>query len=303
MNYMQNDFWNKKIVVYLVTIAANMLAGLCALGSKITLEELSTIQVLAGRWLVAVLAFVSLMAVGNVKITFKGKNLKLLIAIALIQPTLSSFSEIVGINLTTASQASIMNALIPATVTVLSALLFKRKIHRRTAIGVGLSFLGMILIIVPNEDFNLGGAPLGYIALVVMVLCGAVYALSSSQATKTFSPIEVAFVQSLIGCVVFNSVAFVQEGGFSWYKLCFTHPESGLGILYLGVIGSCFVYIVMNYTLSKIAAEKATLLQLSIMCVTGVAAGIVVLGDGFGLYTIAGMAVVFCGVLLANKQG
>ena len=296
-------FLDRRSAVYIIAVGSNIFWGLSGVVSKIALTELSVMQVLAGRWLVSTLAILALAAVGVVRIRFKGKRLWPVLVIALLQPVLSSVCETAAIDMTTASQVSVMNALTPSVVAILAFLFLKKRIHKTTVLGIALSFLGIAFSVVCSEDFDLGGKPLGYAAMVVTVLCGAIFVLGSSRCSKDFSPMELTLIQSALGAVVFNAAAGLQAGGFGWYSTYFTVPEAGWSVLYLGAVGSCLCYIAFHYTVARIPEEQAAQLQISIICVTGVIAGVVVLHDSYGWQTVVGMVAVVWGVILANRTG
>ena len=114
-----------KVIAYILAVLSSVFFGLTFLGAKIALTELDPIQVLACRWTVCLVLYLVLIAVGVIKVKLKGKAIKWLLLLALMQPCVSQIFETVGIDMITASESAIMYAMIPMIVTLISIIFLK----------------------------------------------------------------------------------------------------------------------------------------------------------------------------------
>ena len=277
-----------------------MLFGLTFLGAKIALTELDVFQVLACRWTLALILYLILLAVGVIKINLKGKNLKWLLILALTQPCLSQLFETMGIDMTTTSESAIIYAMIPIMVGFITMTVLRKKLPGHVIAGLLISFSGIVLSTVCGEGFSLGGSILGYIIMLIAVLFAAIYTILSEKIAAEFTATERSFSIALIGVIWFNMINIIRGSGFEGYAICFQHPDVGLAILFLGTCGSFAAYFMFNYAVSHIPASQTSAISTNLLTLTGVVAGIIILGDSYGWYTVVGMVMIVIGVITAN---
>ena len=297
---MQSNSMKTKVVSYILAVCSSMLFGLTFLGAKIALTELDVFQVLACRWTLALILYLILLAVGVIKINLKGKNLKWLLILALTQPCLSQLFETMGIDMTTTSESAIIYAMIPIMVGFITMTVLRKKLPGHVIAGLLISFSGIVLSTVCGEGFSLGGSILGYIIMLIAVLFAAIYTILSEKIAAEFTATERSFSIALIGVIWFNMINIIRGSGFEGYAICFQHPDVGLAILFLGTCGSFAAYFMFNYAVSHIPASQTSAISTNLLTLTGVVAGIIILGDSYGWYTVVGMVMIVIGVITAN---
>lgn len=291
-----------KAFVYTLSVTCSIIFGLTFLAVKIALTELDTLQLLACRWTISLMLFAVLIMMKVVKVSFKGKPIKLVLLLALIQPCCNTILETIGIDLTTASESSILYALSPISVLILSAIFMGQKITGRAVTGIMVSFVGVVISTVFAEGFSVGGKLTGYMFMIGAVLTGAVFSILSAKISDRFTPTERTFTMALAGSIWFNMINLGRGAGFEGFVICFKDSQVGLAVLFLGAGGSFLAYFLLNYVLSKLPPAQVTTLNINIMTVTGVVSGIIVQGDPFGWYTVVGMIMIVIGVVTANLQ-
>lgn len=282
-------------LAYIVGIAGAMAWGISFLGTKTALDYLDPIQVMAVRMTVAIITFSLFVLFGFVKLDLKNKPIKTLLILSLAQPCLYGVFEILGIDITTASESAIILSMVPITVTVLSAIFFREKIKFLRAAFVFLSFYGVI--VTAMGDVAISGKILGYVFLLLAVTTAAIYTMLSKQISSTFGPIEITFVMTIVGFIFFNTLNFVMGYGFEAYVLAVQIPELTYTILFLGVVCSVFAFIAYNHLIATVPAYKASTLTLSIVTVSGAIVGIVFRGDPLTSYKIIGLILILAGVI------
>ncbi len=289
-----------KAIAYTLAVLSSIFFGLTFLGAKIALTELDPIQVLACRWAVCLVLYLLLIAFGVIKVNLRGKAIKWLVLLAMMQPCISQIFETIGIDMITASESAIMYAMIPMMVTLISVAFMKKKIKKHVAIGMFVAFSGIVVSTVFGEDFAVGGEFLGYIIMVAAVVFAAIYTVLSEKLAGEFTATERSFALAIIGFTWFNMIMLGQGKGLEAYSICFNNAEVGLAILFLGAAGSFGAYFMFNYAVSHIPASQTSIINTNLLSLTGVVAGILVQGDAFGWYTVAGMVLIIVGVVTAN---
>ncbi len=282
-------------LAYIFGIAGAISWGISFMGAKTALDYIDPIQVLAVRMTIAIITFGAFILIGLIKLDFKNKPLKNLLILSIAQPCLYGVFEILGIDITTASESAIILSMVPITVTVFSALFFREKIKFLKAGFVFLSFYGVIVTVM--GDVAISGKMLGYVFLLLAVTTAAVYTMLSKQISGTFGPIEITFVMTIVGFLFFNTLNFAMGYGFEAYVLAVQIPELTYVILFLGVICSVFAFIAYNHLIATVPAYKASTLTLSVVTVTGVIAGIAFRGDPLTSYKIIGLIMILAGVI------
>jgi drug/metabolite transporter (DMT)-like permease len=141
---------------------------------------------------------------------------------------------------------------------------------------------------------------MGYMILLIAVLFAAIYTILSEKLADGFTATERSFALAVMGFTWFNLIMIGQGNGLEAYRICFSNPEIGLAILFLGAAGSFGGYFMFNYAVSHIPAAQTSTINTNLLSLTGVVAGILVQGDAFGWYTVVGMAMIIVGVVIAN---
>lgn len=299
-NSSMTDKKGTKAIVIIVAVIESVLFGMSFLGTNVALDELSPTQVNAARWSIALLVFLVLIALKKIKVDLKQKPIKYLLVIGAIQPCLYSLCETFGISLTTTSESAIILATMPVFVTLVSAVFLKIKVDRLTWAAIFVAFAGVVLAVITPE-FSLGGKALGFLLLLGAVVCGGIYQIISGKVSDRFSPIEITFIMSLMGCIWFNALAFFQGQGTDTYITIFSSGSTLIAVLYLGIVCSMGCYLMLNYILANMPAHLASVLTMSLITITGVLSGVIFRGEILGWNSIGGMILILIGVVGANR--
>lgn len=297
---MKEKITEKKWFVYALVPLCALMWGLSYLGTSVTLKHLEVMELLALRWTVSALLFAVLIALRIVKVNFKGKNVKLVLLVGILQPCIYATFETLGVKYTSTSESSIFIATIPLMVLLISAVVLRQKTSKRTISAIILAFLGVLVCVYFSPDFSIGGKGIGYIFLMGAVMSGALYTLCSSKASAEFDALEVTFTISVMGAICFNAISFAMGNGVRGYALCFTDSSVLAGVLFLGVCCSCLCYLIFNYVLGKLPTTIGTNLVANSVTAVGVLSGCLFAGDPFGWYTVVGVALTITGVCLAS---
>ena len=289
-------------MTWLLILVLCMLWGLSFLGTKVLLDVLAPMEILAVRWMLAFLMFALLVALRVIKVDYRGKPVGKLLAAAALQPCLYSILETWGVKLTTASETSIFIALVPLVVVLMNRLFFKRNVNRKVLFAIVLSFAGVLVCVLFSPDFSAGSKLLGYLILIGAVTVGSGYTVYSARLGAKFTPMEITFVLTIAGSLFFNVLSLAEGNGLQAYTVFFSDFRVMGALLYLGIGCSCVAYMIFNFVLSRMKTEIVATVQTNLITVIGVVAGILLGGEPWGWYTVAGLLMTVTGICISALE-
>lgn len=288
-----------RAVLYVLFVVLALLWGLSFVFTKIALEELKPSEIMAVRWLIPAVLYSFLGATGAVKMSFKGKPVKKLLLLALVQPVVYANCETWGVKLTTPSESSIFISSIPLAVVALNYLFLHKKPSARESIGVLAGFAGVATCIVFAPGASTGGKLLGYILLICTIFAGGAYNLAGASAAEHFSPVEMSLAMSVTGGLFFNIQNLLEGNGLHAYSVLFSGGTATWALLFLGLGCSFLAYFIYNLEISSFPATVTACISTNAINIVGVIAGIVISHDSWGLYTVIGVALTIIGITVA----
>ncbi|SDK07603.1 DMT family transporter [Natronincola ferrireducens] len=286
----------------LAGITASTIFGFSFLFTKEALAVISPFHLLGFRFIFAVGLLVVLQLMGIIKISFQGKPLGALFLLAFFQPILYFVCETSGINMTSASEAGMMIALIPVVVTILAMIFLGEKPTKLQLFFIGLSVVGVIFIIVMTGKVNLGDNLKGMFVLLGAVLAAGVFNVLSRKSSIYFKPVEITYVMMWVGLVAFNTIAIGQHivmGNLGNYFEPLKHPQAIISIVYLGVLSSVIAFLMLNFMLSKLEASKSAVFS-NLVTVVSIIAGVVFRKEPFYWFHGVGALMILIGVWGTN---
>lgn len=281
--------------------------GVAFLSLAILLKHMAPMQVLAARWSLTALLFLCLIIFGKVRIdlsSFKGngRDVLFLFLAGLFEPCAYSILEAYGIKMTSASISAIFVATIPCMTLILGIILFKNKADAKLVASLLITFVGVVFATFFSPAFSVGGTRIGMVCMFFGVIAASMYSLSSKRASARFDAATVTAVMAFEGAILFNIIALCQGHRLETFKIFFTDWTLMINLLFLGVFCAFASYWCYNRLLHYADAALANNIVSSLSTVIGVAAGVIVLGDFWGWYTIVGLAITLAGVWLSTMR-
>ncbi|MGK0467042.1 DMT family transporter [Clostridium sp.] len=290
------------ILPILSGILTSAIFGLSFLFSKKALNIVDPFTLLSFRFLVAFIIMSMLKLLRIIKINYKGKSIKNLIAIGLTQPITYFVFESYGIQLSSSSQAGLMIALIPIFVTILSAYALKEIPSKLQCGFILISVSGVMFIVIMAGSSSSGGSLLGIFLLLGAVLSAALFNILSRKYSEKFSPVELTYAMMAMGAVFFNLVSIynhITANTLAQYFSPLKNKNFLLPIAYLGILSSVIAFLLMNFTLSKLEASKSAIFA-NLATIVSIIAGVVLLHESFKLYHVIGSILILIGVFGTN---
>lgn len=294
----------KEVLGTLAVLGGNVIFGFSFLFSKVALGIVEPSVLVAVRFTVAfaVLNLIVLIGktIGKEKFSFslKGKPKKQILMLALCQPVVYFIAESYGIKLTSSSFAGIIIALIPIVGIVADAVLMHSKIQGRQILCAVMSVVGVGLTTVGAKDLD--SSVIGLALLLVAVVAGSLFYVFSKSSGVYYNPLERTYVMFAVGSAVYIITALVQSAGA--YTQAFAgllNPTFWVCIAYLAIVSSVCAFLLLNFGSNHVSVSKATLMANS-TTVISIIAGVVVLGESFGLMQIIGAIVIIVSVTIGD---
>jgi drug/metabolite transporter (DMT)-like permease len=276
---------------------AMLLWGSSFVAIKLAYQGFHPMQVMFGRMLVASLLFIIFIPAFR-RINWRRRDLKYLLFMVLCEPCLYYLFEAKALELTSASQAGMISALLPLLIAVMAWTWLKERISRKTLAGFFIGIIGVFWL-------SLGGRPslsaphplLGNLCEVLAMACAAGYTVALKHLTANYPPLLLTALQAFVGSLFFFPFLLLPGTGLpaAWPLL------SSLAIIYLGIFATCGAYGCYNYGISRIPASRAAGF-VNLLPVFSVLLGIIILDETLTLWQSLACGLVFCGVWLSSRQ-
>ncbi len=202
----------------------------------------------------------------------------------------------IGVSLTTAANTALIYSTAPVWGMLLGFVLSLEKPRLSGIAGVALCLVGVGAVVYGGLDLG-GTSLLGDFLILIAAICWGCYTVLSLSLLRRYSPLAVAAYPMLIGGLAAFPLAALDlnvdtgsMGGWVWFAA-----------LYSTLCSSAFGFAAWQRGVSSVGANRVLVYQY-LVALTGVSAGIVLLGEGFGAGQLAGAAVILAGVYLARKR-
>jgi drug/metabolite transporter (DMT)-like permease len=202
-----------------------------------------------------------------------------------------------GLSLSSAGSTGLIFATAPVWGLLLGAALGLERPTWKGVIGVGLSIVGVALVVL--DGLMSGHASLvGDLLALVAAVCVGSYAVLSMPLLERHTPLAVATYPVLFGIPFLLLLSSPQLLNLQWESV-------GIGpwaaVAYSGVFATAFAFSAWQRGISRIGANRVLVYQY-LITIVGVTSGIVFFGETLSVNKIAGGVVILFGVYLARRQ-
>lgn len=231
----------------------------------------------------------------------KGKDMKITALSGLLGITLYFAAENIGVQFTTASNASLIVASYPAITALFEFFIFHIMPTVKKVFGILLAFSGVGIITVTQGDISSPQTLYGNFVLIAAGLVWTFYNFTTRSINEKYSPLTLSYYQMLFGTVFFIPLVLWEQGTVQMI----TFPGI-VALLYLSCGCSVAAFLLYNFGLRKLSAATSISLM-NLVPVFGLIFSTLLLHETITLRQILGGGVVIMGVILstntAKKQG
>ena len=202
-----------------------------------------------------------------------------------------------GVNLTNASDTALLYAVVPVWGMILGSVLGLERPTLRGILGVGIAFLGIIVVVYGGLGGS-GSSLKGNLLVLGATVCWGAYTVLSLPLLEKYSPLVVAAYTMFFGGLTALPFAFASLLSGDWDAMS---VGVWAAVAYSTVLVAAFGFFAWQRGAALLGANKVLVYQYLITFI-GVTSGIVLLGEGLGVEKILGGAVILLGVYLARRQ-
>jgi drug/metabolite transporter (DMT)-like permease len=285
------------LVPRLLLLAAVVVWGWTFVATKILLEEIGALEILALRLALGTPFLGLVLAAKRLPLRFERVDLPALVGGAAIF-TLHFLVQIRGLAGTTAVHTGWLITVTPLALALLSFLLLGERIGRETAAGIALATAGAVLLVSRGDLRGLGWLRSeGDWLVLASAHTWALYTIVTRPLSRRHPPLAVAFAVLSLSMLLL-AVPFARAG-----DLAAVVALSGRGwaaALFLGVLGLALGQWFWQEGVARLGAARAALF-LYLEPISTVVLAVPLLGEPLGLSTLGGGALVLAGVALGQR--
>jgi drug/metabolite transporter (DMT)-like permease len=210
---------------------------------------------------------------------------------------LASFLDFAGLQFISASLERLVLYLNPTLVLLLGLVLYRRHISRRQALGMAVSYSGVLLVF--GHEVNLQGADVALGALLVLgsAVSYAIYLSYSGEMVRKLGSLRLVGLATSVACVLCIAQFVVLRPLDSVWAVA-------TPVLWLSLVNAtlCTVVPVLMVMMaierigSGLAAQVGMVGPMSTLVM-----GVVVLGEPFTVWLVVGTALVLAGVYVVSR--
>lgn len=178
-----------------------------------------------------------------------------LIGLGLVGTTVYQVLFIYGIDWTLAGNASLILATAPVFTTLLSLVLRHERSSLMVAVGVGLSVMGIVLVVLGGaRDVHFGAGTLwGDLAVLVAAAAWSAYTVGSVPLVHRYGVVPVTAVTMWVGTLGLLVVSLPALFRQDWAAV---HSLSWLVVLYSGAFAIATAYFLWSYCIRQIGSTR-----------------------------------------------
>lgn len=290
---------NIQIKAYAALILSVLFWGISYVGTKLALDGFSPLGLAFLRFAIAALLFILFLLRQRwpkTSIDFHKK----IIGIAFFLPGLYFIFENYGIKYTTAAKASMIIAMVPVAVVLLSILLLGERLTLRRGVSLTLSLGGVYLLLLygtaGNSSFQIA---IGDLLMFGAVFTAAAYMLLTRKLCAQYDPFLVTAYQMIYGALFFTPFFLWEFAATNWSDVSI---QQWSALLVLALLSSVGAFLFYNYALKYIPASRTSLF-INIVPFVTVLASWGLLGETLtGIQFCGGLMVIAAACLASQRE-
>ena len=283
-------------VEWLLFFALGFMWGSSYLFIKIAVDSFGTFTLIALRLLIGAATLWVAFRLTGTSLPRERRTYGHLVVMALINITIP-FALITWAEQSVDSAlAAILNATVPLFVIVIAPMFLPdEQIRLNGVVGLGVGFIGVVLLVSPGLMSATGNLP-GSIALLGSSLAYALGNVYNRRNMRGIPPLIPAVFQVTFAFVIVSVLAFVLERP---WETATPDVAGWFSVAWLGVFGSGLAYVLYFRLLGRWGATRTSLVAY-LLPVYGIVLGYLVLQEKVDITLILGTALVIAGVALVN---
>lgn len=229
-----------------------------------------------------------------------GREWRDIVLLGAIGMGISSGFVYVGAETTTATNIGLIYTLSPVFIVVLSMALFGERLSAARWLGIGLAFLGVLIIVAKGDPAILAGLRFvaGDLWIVGAALGWAIYSIALKRRGSAFGTLARFCLLALGGCVALLPFLVAEHAGGRTMPF----DAKTVGVIALAAIpAGILAYSTYAYVIGRLGPSRAgVILYLNPLCASFY--GWALLGERLQWFHLAGALLLLGGVYLATRR-
>ncbi|MCY9694689.1 DMT family transporter [Paenibacillus alginolyticus] len=292
-------------LAYIFAVLNAVIIGFSFLFAKIALDLAHPLDTLTYRFAVSFAVLSIPVALGFVKLNYRGKPLAKALLLATTYPLGFFTLQAYGLMHTSSAEGGILYAFTPIVTMVFASMFLKERTNILQKLAIFLSVFGVLFIfIMKGSTVDLSNVT-GIILLVLTCVAFAGYSVMARSLSKQFSPVEISYFMLGIGFATFLVISLTSHasaGTMDTFLSPLSKPSFIMAILFLGLLSSLVTALTGNYVLSKIEASKMSVFT-NLSTIVSITAGALFLGEKVTVYHLVGSVMILAGVIGTQYWG
>jgi drug/metabolite transporter (DMT)-like permease len=264
-------------------------------------EQVPPLAMTFYRWLFA-LAFLTPFAIGHVIRDWPAirRGLKALLPLGIVGIGSHNALAYAALNYTTATNAVLLNSVIPVLIVALSFVFLRERLSPRQALGIAISLAGVVAILSHGSWSELASLQLnrGDVLMLLSVLLWSIYTISLRWRPPGLSLLSFLFSIAVIGDVAILPLYLAESAlsrtvAWSWQAIA--------ALAGVGLFSSVLAYIFWNRGVEQVGARVAGLF-VHLMPVFGALLAWLFLGERLFTFHVIGIALILTGIYLTTRK-
>ncbi len=285
---------------YAAFLGASLIWGFSFMFTKRALDHLDgrLFDLLTYRFVISSAVMLILWAAKAIKIDFRGKDMKGLMVMAILQPGAYFIFETMGIDRVATSEVGLILAMFPIVTTVFGVAFLKEKVTSKHWGFIIFSVIGVVIIngfgYKPGSSTNLGR-----LLLMMAVLIGTIYNMLSRKLSTQFTAEERTLAMMVLGAVFFGAISLtnhIKAGTLGMLVTSLIDPSFTFSIAYLSIGCSLLAFFFVSFSATHLELSRASVLG-NTNTLVSVLAGVLILKEPFYWYHVLGGLVIVSGVI------
>ena len=209
----------------------------------------------------------------------------------------------VGLQTVPAGDSALIIASTPVFVAVIAVLVGTDTLSPVRAVGVGLSFLGVAIVVGAGVGIELSGSPVGFALTLGAALCWATYTALGARVLRRHSPLVLTTWATIGGTFVLAPIGLGQLLSPGAVHIGDTGDLVPIivAIAYSGILAAALANIVIFEGIKHLGPTRITTIQ-SLVPAFAVVLAFIVLGEPIRPGQVVGGAIIVLGVALTRLR-
>jgi drug/metabolite transporter (DMT)-like permease len=207
----------------------------------------------------------------------------------------------VGLQTIPAGDSALLIAATPVFTAVIAVLIGTDSLDPRKAIGVGMSFVGVALVVAAGVGIELSGSPVGFALTLGAAFCWATYTAFGAKVLRRHSPLVLTTWATLGGTLVLAPIGIAQllvPGAVDVEAAGGPLPII-LAVAYSGLLAAALANIIVFQGVHLLGPTRITTIQ-SLVPAMAVVLAFLILGEPIRIGQVVGGAIIVGGVALTR---